>query len=225
MGHKKQLRIAGLLYLLVIISGVFAEFFVRAEIFVSGDFIATANNLRVSQQLFRFGFVSDLIMITTYFFLPQVLYTLLQHINSKHAKVMVYCVVVAASILAVNILNHIAPILLINGEQYLTAFNTEQINGLIQFFLKMHQHGYMIAQVFFGLWLFPLGYLLFKSDNLPKILGMLLMIGSISYLLDFLLFFLCSQANPTVSSILTLPADLAEFSFCIWLLIKGFKTN
>jgi hypothetical protein len=89
----------------------------------------------------------------------------------------------------------------------------------------MHKHGYLIAQIYFGLWLFPLGYLVLKSGFFPRILGMLLMIGSIAYLIDFFIFFLFPDHQAIISPIITLPADIAEFSLCLWLLIKGVKNQ
>lgn len=222
---KKISRIAGFLYLIVIICGVFAEFFVRAKIFVTGDAAATANNIIASENLYRLGFVSDLIMLTAYFFLPLALYLLLKSVNKNHAILMVSCVLVAVSIMCVNMLNHFAPILLLSGDDYLNVFGTDQLHGLVMFFLDMHSHGYLIAQIFFGLWLFPLGYLVFKSGFLPKIIGVLLMIGCCGYLIDFFIASLFPDATSTISEIITLPADLGEFSLCLWLLIKGVKNQ
>ena len=216
--NKKNARIAGLLYLIVIIFGVFAEFFVRSKVLVPNDAAATANNILNSEWLFRIGFVSDLIMITAYFFLALALYLLLKSVNKNHASLMVLCVLIAVSILCVNMLNHIAPLLLLNGT---SAFESDQLHGMVMFFLDMHKHGYLIAQIFFGLWLFPLGYLVYKSGFFPRILGILLMIGSFSYWTDFIIFFLFPDYVSTVSTIITLPADIAEFSLCMWLLIKG----
>lgn len=223
--NKKIARVAGILYLIVIICGVFAEYFVRSKVLVPNDAAATAHNIMASEWLFRLGFVSDIIMLTAYFFLPLVLYLLLKPVNKYHARLMVFCVLVAVSILCVNMLNHIAALLLLNGADYLSAFNTGQLHGLVMFFLDMHKHGYLIAQVFFGLWLFPLGYLVFKSGFFPRILGILLMIGSFGYLVDFFIFFLFPHYVSTISPIITLPADIAEFSLCLWLLIKGVKNQ
>ena len=221
--NKKIARVAGLLYLIVIICGVFVEFFVRSKLIVPNNAAATANNIINSELLFRIGFVSDLIMLTAYFFLPMALYLLLKPVNKNYALLMVSCVLVAVSILCINMLNHIAPLLILNGTDFLNVFEKDQMHGIVMFFLYTHKHGYLIAQIFFGLWLFPLGYLVFKSGFFPRILGIFLMIGSCAYLIDFFIFFLFPNDVSIISPIITLPADLAEISFCLWLLIVGIK--
>jgi Domain of unknown function (DUF4386) len=223
--NKKIARVAGLLYLTVILCGVFAEFFVRAKLFVPNNTIVTANNIIASEWLFRLGFVSDLMMQTAYFFLPFALYILLKHVNKNHALLMVACVMIAVSIMCVNMINHIAPLLLLTKTVYTSAFDPKQLHGLVSFFLELHGNGYHIAQIFFGLWLFPLGYLVFKSGFFPKFLGVLLMIGCFGYLIDFLLFFLSPNLAEEISMVATIPADIGELLFCLWLLIKGVKNQ
>ena len=220
--NKSTARVAGLLYLIVIICGVYAEFFVRAKLFIPNDPVATANHIKTSESLYRLGFVSDLIMITAYFFLPIVLFRLLKSVSKYLAGVMVACVLMAVAILSVNMLNHIAPLLLVKAD-YLQSFTNEQIQGVMLFFTKLHGQGYFIAQIFFGLWLFPLGYLALRSYFFPNAIAIALMLGSVGYLLDFLLFFLLPDIHSSISEFITLPADLGEFSMCLWLLIKGVR--
>lgn len=220
---KKTAGIAGLLYLVLIITGVFAEFFVRAEVYVSGDIAATATNIVAHAELYRIGFVSDLMMITAYFFLPLALYKLLSGVNESHARLMVISALVGATILFVNMLNHIAPLMLLTDSAYTSAFETEQLHALVSFFLDLHGKGSYIAQIFFGLWLWPLGYLAFRSGFVPRVIGIFLMLGCVGYLIDFFIYFLFPGQLMTLREIVTIFPDIGEFSMCIYLLVAGIR--
>lgn len=223
LNDKYLARIAGLLYLIVIICGIFAEKYVRFTLVDLNDSAVTAQNIGNQEFLFRMGFVADLIMQLAYFLLPVVLYQLLKKTSKELAGLMVLSVTVAVAIMCINMLNHYAPLLLLNHNIYTSAFSTEQINNSVSFYLEMHNKGYHIAQLFFGLWLLPLGYLVFKSERFPKIIGILLIVGCFGYLTDFLIYFLCPENSIALSEYITAPADLGEFSLCLYLLIKGVK--
>ena len=222
LSEKYLARIAGLLYLIVIICGIFAEKYVRFTLVDLNDSAVTAQNIGTQEFLFRMGFVADLIMQLAYFLLPVVLYQLLKKTSKELAGLMVLSVTVAVAIMCINMLNHYA-LLLLNHNIYTSAFSTEQINNSVSFYLEMHNKGYHIAQLFFGLWLLPLGYLVFKSERFPKIIGILLIVGCFGYLTDFLIYFLCPENSIALSEYITAPADLGEFSLCLYLLIKGVK--
>ncbi|WP_062058834.1 DUF4386 domain-containing protein [Aquimarina longa] len=221
--NKKTGRIAGFLFLTVIICGVFAEFFVRQKIFVSDNPTATVHNISINEWLFRIGIISDIAMIVAFFFFSLVLYQIFKHINKNHARLMLLSVMIAVSILLIIVLYQIAALLLVTGSDYVNGFETSQLNGLVIFFLKMHTNGYFISQVFYGLYLFPLGYMIFKSGLAPKIIGILLMLGCIGDQIDVIRFFLLPDYESVVLQNITVPADLGELSLCLWLLIKGVK--
>lgn len=136
-----------------------------------------------------------------------------------------YCVLISVSILCVNMLNQIAPLLLMSGDVYLGVFDKEQLQALVTFFIKLHGSGYMVSQIFFGLYLFPLGYLVYKSGFIPKIIGVFLMMGCVGDLIEFLRFFLFPEYQSVILQNITVPADIGEISFCLWLLIKGVKNQ
>lgn len=221
--QKKIIRLAGFLYLILIICGVFAEFFIRSKFHVHGDAIATAKNIINSTLLYRLGFVSDLMMLVSAFFLVLTLYVLLHSINKRYAVLMVCCILIGVAITCTNMLNHAAPFLLLSGADYLNVFEVNQLYALVVFFLKMHAKGYLIAQIFFGLWLFPLGYLVFKSGFLPKTIGIFLMLGCLGYLIDFFKKALFPDYESIILSLITIPADIGEFSLCFWLLFMGLR--
>lgn len=227
LNDKHLARIAGLLYLTVIICGIFAEKYVRSSLMDMGNATKTVQNITENIMLFRMGFVADLIMQLAYFLLPLTLYQLLKKTNSAMAGLMVLSVTVAVAIMCTNMLNHYAPLLLLllllNQGEFTSAFSTEQINNSVWFYLEMHNKGYHIAQLFFGLWLLPLGYLVFKSGLLPKTIGIFLVAGCFGYLTDFLIYFLFPENSIALSEYITAPADLGEFSLCLYLLFKGVQ--
>ncbi len=222
---QKTARIAGLMYLLVIVLGIFAELYVRSSLIVRGDAAATANNIIASESLFRIGFVSDLIMITCFLFLALALYKLLKPVNKNQALLMVLFVLVCIPIMCLNMLNHFVALLLLSGADYLTIFEADQLHALAMLFLDLHGYGYLIAQIFFGLWLLPLGILVFKSGFLPRVLGVLLVIACFGMLIEFFNVFLFPGYQSIIIDLLSYETAIAEISFCFWLLIRGVNVK
>jgi hypothetical protein len=216
---KKTARIAGLLYLLVAVFYGFAHFF-RVSLTVPGDATATVNNIIASEGLFRISFVSGLIGQTLFILLGLALYVLLKPVNKNIALLMVIFVLVSVPIAMLNLLNQFAALLLLSGADYLKAFETDQLHALGMLFLNVLDHGTLIAQIFWGIWLLPLGYLVFKSGFLPRILGVLLMIAAFGYLIGSLASFLFPNYDEIIELVYYEPA-IAEISFCLWLLIRG----
>jgi len=225
MNQKRKARLAGILYLVVIIFGVFAELYVRDKLIVPDDSAATVHNILENERLFRLGFISDLIMQVAFLLLPLPLYQLFKNVNKNQAILMVIFVIVGVAIMCLNMLHQFAAILILEKGSLLTTFSTGQINELVALFLDLQKYGYRIAQLFFGLWLFPLGYLTYHSGFMPKVIGGMLMFACFSFLLDFFLFFLLPNYDASTSSMVTLPTTIGEFSMCLWLLIKGVNSN
>ena len=220
MNPNRTARIAGFLYLIPIILYPFAEVFVRQSLIVPGDAATTANNIMASDSLFRLGFVGDLIGATVHILLVYFLYKLLKPVNRNHALLLLIFGLVGVPIAMLNMLNHFAALLLLSGADYLTTFTADQLQTLAMFFLDLQRHGAFIAWIFYGLWLFPLGYLVFKSGYIPRILGILLIIGGFGYLIDFFIIFLFPNL-----------ATIGQFTFwgevllVLWLLIKGVNVE
>lgn len=227
MNNNKQLaRLAGIFYLIIAICGGFSELYVRKNMAViPGDAAATATNILNNEWLFRIGFVSDLFMLMSYMVLGLTLYLLLKDTNKHVAVLMVLFNLIGIPLMCLNMLNHFVPLLLLSGSDYLSVFSVEQLHALSLLYLNMHNYGYIIAHVSIGTWLLPLGYLVYKSDMFPKILGILLMIASIAYLIDFLIQFLLPSYAPLWSEIVLAPAVIGEVSFLLWLLIRGVRTQ
>ena len=212
-------RVAGISYLLVTVLSLFGVFLVQDSIIVPGDATTTANNIITNRMLFSLGFLSDLIAQVLHVFLALALYKLLKPVNKKHATLMAVLALVPVPIAMLNVLNQIVSLILLSGAEYLTVFTADQLHALVMLFLNISNHGILIAQIFWGLWLFPLGYLVYRSGYIPRIIGVLLMIGCFGYLIDFIIFFLLPNIDMTIS----LFTFWGEIIFPLWLLIRGGK--
>ena len=209
-------RIAGLLYFVVVITGIFSLGYVPSKLIVWDNPSATLTNIVNAEFLFRLGIVSGLICYTFFLFLPLVLYKLLKSFNKTYALYMVVLAIVSVPISFVNMLNKFAVLSIISSGQ--------QQKEEIMFYLNQYDFGNLIVQIFWGLWLFPFGYLVFKSAIIPRFLGILLMLGCVGYLINFFgnaLFPNYSELG--MSSYVRLPASLGEIGTCLWLLIMGAK--
>ena len=220
MNPKKTARIAGLLYLIIAIFGIFSMLYGPESLIVPGDAATTVNNIMASESLFRLSLVSDLIRQIFMLLLVLVLFKLLKPVNKNIASLMVIFALVGIPITLLNELNHFAALLLASGAGHLTAFEADQLHALVMFFLDLREYGTFIPQVFS--WLLFLGYLVFKSGFLPRILGILLMIGGLCYPIQAVLFFLFPNFD---AMILGLFAFIGEFLFYLWLLIKGVNVQ
>ena len=209
-------RVAGILYLVMGVIGAFSILYVPSTLIVPGDAVTTANNIMASQLLFRSGIVSGLLSQIMFILLVLFLYQLLKPVNKNLALLMVIFVLVAVPIAMLNELSNFAALLLLSGADYLAEFSADQLHAQVMIFLDLHNDGIIIAQIFWGLWLFPLGFLVFKSGFLPRFLGVLLVIGCFGYVIDSFALILFPGFKP-----------IAQFTFIgelllpLWLLIKG----
>jgi hypothetical protein len=224
ISQRTTARVAGLFYLILAVFGGFAQFFARVNLIVPGDSAATVKNIAASESLFRFGLVSDLIAQTFFLLLILALYKLLKPVNKTSALIMFVLAVVAVPVACVNLVNQYAVLLLLSGADYLSVFETHQLHALAMLFLNLHDVGYTIAHVFFGIWLFPLGFLVFKSGFLPRFFGIMLMLAAFGYVTGVLTSLLFPDYAGVIEPVYIQPA-LAEISFALWLLIRGVKVQ
>ena len=222
---KRLARIAGVLYLLVGIFGGFAEGFVEPRMYVAGNAATTAGNLVANAGLVRIGVVADLFQATVWVFLGLTLYLLLKHVNKSVARAMVVLVAIGASITCLNAVFEFEGLRAATGAVNLAAFGTAGSNALVLLLLDTQHYGLLIAQIFFGLWLVPLGYLAYKSAGwFPKWLGVLLIVGGVCYLVDLLALFLVPDFGQIIHGFVTIPSAIAEISMVLYLLVIGVKT-
>lgn len=222
---KKNARIAGLLYLIIILSGLFSEMFVRSGIVVLNDASATATNIMENQTLFRIGFLSDLIMVMSDVGVALLLYLLLKPVNKGLSMLAAFFRLAQATVLGLNLLNVYLPLLLLNKAEYLNSFTPDQLNSLSLLFMNAHSYGYLISGVFFGISCVLLGNLLYKSVHFPTWLGILVSAAGISYLIDCLANFLAPQYAGISEMLVIFIAVISELSLCFFLLIKGVKNQ
>lgn len=222
--NKKTAHLAGLLYFLVVLTGIFSLLYVPSQLIVSSDPAATVANIKSSELLFRSGILAGLLCYIFFLLLPFVLYKLFESINKSFAVLMVVLAIVSVPISFVNMTHKFDILALLNGAEHLGAFTPEQIQSRVMLSLKSYSYGNLVAQAFWGLWLFPFGYLVFKSGFLPKFLGLFLMIGSCGYFLDFAgRVAFSNYGDLWISDYMTIPASIGEIGTCLWLLIMGIR--
>ncbi len=221
---NRKARIAGWLYLLLALTGVFSLIYVPFTLIVSGDATATADNITSSELLFRTGILSGLISNVIFVFLVLALYRLLKEISRKQAILMVTLVVISVSTTFVNTFNQIAALIILSGADFLSVFEKPQLNAVAYVFLRLHSQGLQIIQIFWGLWLFPFGLLVYKSRFIPKILGVLLIIAGFAYLLSSFTFLVLPQYKAAISPLITL-LEMGELPIIFWLLIVGARAQ
>jgi hypothetical protein len=218
---NKTARIAGFLYLLFIPLAFFGFPYGPSHLFVPGDAATTANNIMAAASQFRLSMVINLFGAIFNVFVVLALYRLLKAVNKNMAALMVVFILLSTPIGMLNELNHVAVLLLLSGADYLTPFTASQLQALVLFFHDLHQYGLSIDQVFWGLWLLPMGYLVFKSGFLPRILGLLLIIGGVGWLTEFLTALLLPNGGVKI----VMFTSWGEVLFPLWLLVKGVNVE
>ncbi len=223
--RNKTARIAGTLYLILIICGIINLLYIPSKFIVWTDASKTFENIVNSEFLFRLGIVSGIITFLTFLLLPLVLYKLLSKVNKVYASLMVLFALVSIPISFINILNKFSTLTLISKAEYLQELEITELQTQVMLHLDYYNNGIELSQIFWGLWLFPFGYLVYKSGFLPKLLGILLMAGCFGYLITFFGGFLYGDFHKTIfSTIVGLPASIGEIGICLWLLILGTNT-
>lgn len=221
---NKISRIAGLIYLGVVVTGIFSLMYVPSQLINYDNASLTFQKITASEMLFRFGIVSGVLCYIFYLFLPLVLYKMLRQVNEDMAKLMVLLALISVPMYFVNAQNQLTVLSLINAPNYLNVFTPEQIQSQVLFFINQYDNGMRLIHIFSGLWLFPFGYLVFKSNFLPKILGILLMVGCFGYLINFFgSRLILNYSELGISSYISLPANIGEIGTCLWLLVIGAK--
>jgi hypothetical protein len=216
-------RAAGFLYLLLVIFAPVRLIYIPSKLFVAGNATATANNIATHETLFRLGIVSDLFCGTILIFLVLALYRLFKGVDQNQAVLMVILGgVLPAAIDFFNVLNDAAALVLVRGADFLSVFEKPQRDALAMLFVRLHHHEIVAAEILWGLWLFPLALLVYRSRFLPRFLGVWLIINGFAYLILSFTGLLLPQYEDMFSNI-AFPAELGEVALMLWLLIKGAK--
>jgi hypothetical protein len=218
-------RIAGGLYLIIIVGGFFAIGYVPAAIVVSGDAAATAHNIQAHELLYRLGLVAHIIVLVCNIPLALIFYDLFKVVNRRLSLLVVFFTLVGTAVEGANLLNQFAPLLLLGGGHYLSVFTTEQLQALAYMPLDSQAISYNIQQVIYAGYLLAAGYLVFRSSFLPRVIGVLLAIGGLCYLTYSFADFLAPGFAAHLVPYIQLPSGLAELSLCLWLLVMGVNVS
>jgi Domain of unknown function (DUF4386) len=221
---KRNARIAGLLYL-TLMTAPLRLMYIPSTLFVPGNATATANNIAAHETLFRFGILSDLFTATMAIFLTLALYRLFKGVDQDLARLMVILgSLMVTPIYFVNTINDAAALLFARGADFLSVFDKPQRDAFAMLFLRLHHHGVVANEIFWGLWLLPFGLLVYRSRFLPRLLGVWLVINGIAYGVISVTGLLLPQYESRVFN-LAFPAMLGELAIMLYLLIKGARVQ
>jgi hypothetical protein len=223
---KRLARIAGLLYLVNAITSGFAFGYVLNKVYVPGNAATTAANVAANSGLVRLGAVSDMFQGAVWLALAMTLYTVLKPVHQSAARAMVVLVAVGAAIVCLNDVFQFESVRVATDSSYVSAFGIAGSSGLVLLLLEIHHYGFLAAQIFFGLWLVPFGYLAYKSSMFPRVLGVALIAGGACYLVGLLAVFLVPDfaLGEKINVFVTIPSAIAEISMVLYLLVIGVKT-
>jgi hypothetical protein len=221
--NNRTARFAGLCYLIFILT-LSISTQIRSQFIVSDDAAATANNILANELLFRIGFVTEIISAIFFFLAAWALYVLLKPVNKNLALLFLLLNLGGVAVECINMLNLFAALPLLSGADYLSVFSADQLQAQALLYLDQYSNGFMIAQIFYGAWLLPLGYLVYRSGFLPRPLGILLIIDGVGILFWFLQYFLL-PGHEEISYPSLAVGLIAEGSLTLWLLVKGVEDN
>jgi hypothetical protein len=224
VANKLTARITGLLYLGVAIFGGFAQGFVAPKVYATGDAATTAMNVVNNGMLVRLGVGADLVNQVFFVLTAMAFYQLFKHVGQRAAAALLIFAMLAVAIGSLNALFLFEGLQIATGATYLAAWGAIGVNAMVLLMLDMHHYGLPIAQIFFGLWLAPMGYLAFKSRQFPKALGVILIIASVCYLIDMLAAFLLPEFGQMIHGFIIIPCAVAEVWMVLYLLIIGVRT-
>ena len=219
---KNPGRFAGLLYVLTSIVGFFAMGYVPGKLIVHGNAMATAEHIGASEMLFRLGIAGAIVGQAGFIFVAVALYDLLKDVSRRQASLMVILIVVSIPVAFMNELNSIAALFLVRGADFLSVIEKPQRDALAMLFIKLHVQGFVLGEMFWGLWLFPLGLLVYRSRFLPRFLGVWLGVAGVAWIIESLTGILWPLYEDKMNRYLQ-PAIIGEIVFMLWLLIKGAK--
>src|SRR6059036_1717842 len=221
---KKAARIAGAIYASMVVTGPFSLIYVPSKLIVRDNAAATAENVLAHETMFRLSILADLVGQVIFICLAIALYRLLSGVNKIWAALMVAFVLVSAAVGFVNTLNDIAALILFRGADFLAVFDKPQRDALGMLFIRLHTQGIFIDEMFWGLWLFPFGLLVFRSGFLPRFIGGWLMINCFGYIiLSVIALFFPAYYGAAFNW--SQPVLFGELAIMLWLLVKGAKVK
>ena len=219
---KKQARVAGTLYLLMAVTAPLSLIYVPAQLFVAGDAASTAENIRGAESLLRWGMASELFHQAVEVYLVLALYLLFKPVSAHLARQMAWLGLIPIPIMFLNVLNEVAALTLARGADFLASFSPAQLDALAMLFIQLHGNGQQVAAVFWGLWLFPLGLLIWRCGFIPRLVGVCVMASGVGYLVGSVASLLVPALQPLVGD-LPLILGVGEPILILWLLVFGAR--
>jgi hypothetical protein len=219
---NKAARIAGAVYLSMVLTAPFTLLYVPSKLIVRGNATATAENILAHETMFRLSIIGDLFTHVIFICLGIALYRLLSSVNKTWSMLMVAFVMVSAAVGFLDTLNNVAALILFRGADFLTVFDKQQLNALGYLFIRLHGQGIFMNELFWGLWLFPFGLLVFRSGFLPRFLGVWLMVNCFGYVALCVIALLFPPYYDAAFK-WAQPILFGELAILLWLLIKGAK--
>ena len=221
---KKEARIAGFLYLLVVLTGPFVLLYVPGKLFVAGDAARTVGNILAHESLFRGYIVVELVSELLFISVVLALYRLLKEVGPQLATVMVILILIDAPLAFLGVANEVATLTFARGADFLAVFDQPQRDALATLLINFDRQGVLVSEMFWGLWLLPLGLLVVRSGFLPRLLGVWLFINGLAYLTISATGLLLPQQLKAVTTIAT-PVLFGEVALMLWLLIVGVRVQ
>ncbi len=221
---QRAARIAGALYLIVIVGGTFAEVVVRARLVVHGNAAVTAHNIQAHELLYRMAFVVEMFYCVCNVPLILILYGLFKVVNQQVARLMVLFGIVADVIESVSLLAHLAPLEMLAGGDTLRMFTAEQLAAAAYFSVHLFEQGFAISLIFFAFDCLTMAYLIFHSSFMPRIIGVLLAIEGLGYLINSFSLFLSPALQARIFPYFS-ATGIAEIALCGWLLVMGVNVQ
>jgi hypothetical protein len=218
---NRTARFTGLLYTLMIPLSILGYLYVPEAVVVSQDALATVDNIVAGEVVFRLSMAAALVVQISHIIIVLLLYKILSPVNKTLAVYMVVFMLTSVPITMLNELNNFAMLYLAGGAPYLSTFPADQLGSMVLFFHTLHEAGIFIAQIFWGLWLIPMGWLIIKSEFMPKFLGYILLLVALSYMVDFFIGIVVPQFGIAFTDII----GFAEILLPLWLLIRGVNAE
>lgn len=217
-------RVAGLLYLLVVVTGIFCLAYVPSRIVVANDPTATLVNIAAHESLYRQGIAAFMIMETAFLLLGLAFYRHFRPFGPQASRIMAVLVVVSVPLALMALTHRLNVLALLTDPELAQALNARERRAAALVAMKAYGDGLLVTKLFWGLWLFPLGYLIVRTKAIPRLLGALLMLGCAGYLVDvFAGLLLPGYADSALAAYARLPASIGEIGTCLWLLLAGIR--
>ncbi len=226
--QNKAAKIAGIGYLVIFVLGIVINFFVFGGLITKGDAETTVKNILANEILFRSGMAGWIVVLIIDIIIAWALYIFLKPVSKSLSLLTAWFRLIYIAIFGITQLTLLFVVVLLSGADYLNVFNPAQVNALVLLFLEGHNYGFLISLIFFGVHLFFMSWLIFKSGYVPNYVGVFLMLAAFGYLIDSFANFLLpnySDYQLVFMIIVAVPGIIGELVFTLWLMFKGTKSE